>query len=83
MKVLKDVDLGSQEVEIEVSGEEMWSTVRCDLSVPENIGQFMRIANLTNAVFGKMPDAMIAELNEHQRKTVSEFFSKQAERFKV
>jgi hypothetical protein len=65
-----DVDLGSKEVEIEVSGEDLWSAVRSEMSVPETIWDFMKVANLTNSVFGKIPDAMIAELNEHQKKMI-------------
>jgi hypothetical protein len=82
MKVLVDVDLGSKEIEVDVSGDDLWSTVRSEMSVPDTIWNFMKVANLTNSVFGKIPDALIAELNEHQKKIIGEFFAKQAERFK-
>jgi hypothetical protein len=82
VKVPVWVDLGSREIEVEISGEdavaailepsEGWTPKQLLLRICNNVGGFLR----------KVPDSLIAELNEAQRKVIAEFFEAQGRRFR-
>lgn len=82
MKVTKIIHFDSQEVEIDVTGAELWQALWGEFTVPEQVSEVKNIANHISIVFRRMPDALIAELNEPTRKIISDFFQSQAERFK-
>ena len=82
MKISKLVSVPDVEVEIEISGEEAVNAILGDQEgwTPRQL--LMRAVNNLASFFKKLPDTVIAELNDAQRKLIADFFEEQARRFR-
>jgi hypothetical protein len=82
VKVSVWVDLGSREVEVELSGEDAVTAITSEPGdyTPKEL--LFRICNNVGGFFLKVPDSQIAELNDAQRKVIAEFFEAQGRRFR-
>jgi hypothetical protein len=80
LKVTTLVDLGSKEVEVSLSGEEIVAafTDELDFSPPAALKSIL--SNLA-AYVREVPDEVILEVGEPARKLIGTFFREQAERF--
>lgn len=82
MKVPVWVDLGSREIDVEIGGEDAVAAI---LEHSEGLTPTQRLLSICNNVGGfflKVPDSLIAELNDAQRKVIAEFFEAQGRRFR-
>jgi hypothetical protein len=82
MKVTKLVSVPDVEIEIEISGEEAVQAILGDEEgwTPRQL--LMRAVNNLAAFFKKLPDTIIAELHDEQRKLIADFLEEQARRFR-
>jgi histidinol dehydrogenase len=82
MKILKFVSVPDVEIEVDISGAEAVRAILGDLDgfTPHQL--LMRTANNLAAFFKNLPDSVIAELNDAQRKIIADFFEQQSLRFR-
>lgn len=82
MRVPVWVDLGSREIEVEISGEDAVTAITSEHGdyTPKEL--LFRICNNVASFFRKLPDAAIAELNVQQRAVIASFFEEQGRRFR-
>lgn len=82
MQIVKHVSIEDQEVRIDISAAEAVQAILEDVG-PEDAQHWIMLAiNNVGGFFRNIPDTTIAALNEKQRTCISDFFAKQAERFK-
>jgi hypothetical protein len=81
MKVTASVNLGTQDVSVHISGEDIVASFVGDEDGWTVREIMLRAVNNLAGFFKKMPDDEIAKLNFHQRKIIREFFEEQAKRF--
>ena len=78
MKISKWVTYDA-EVEVDISLEDIVTAIREDTDSLENV---LRGLNNTLNFIKAIPDSLIADFNDGQRKVVREYLSKEALRFK-
>lgn len=73
----------SRDVEIEITGAEAVRAILDDrtLGWEPKVAMMVALHNVAG-FFRKIPDAVITELNDKDRASVSDFFAQQAERFR-
>jgi hypothetical protein len=68
MRVPVYVDLGCREIEVEVSGEDMVAAIIESSDGKTAPRHLLRICNNVGGFFLKLPDSVIAELSDAQRR---------------
>jgi len=82
VKVPVYVDLGSREIEVEISGED------AVVAITDAPGDYtpkellFRICNNVASFLRKLPDSVIADLKVEQRAVIAAFFEEQGRRFR-
>ena len=82
MKVPVYVDLGSREIEVEISGEDAVVAITSEPGDYTSKELLFRICNNVAIFLHKLPDSAVAELNHHQRNVIANFFEEQGRRFR-
>lgn len=82
MKITKLVSVPDVEIELEISGEDAVGAIFGDQDgwTPQQL--LMRILNNLAAFLKNLPDSVIAELNDVQRKMIADFLAQQSLRFR-
>ena len=70
------------EVEVEVGVSDMIAAL-CDLPEPKKLGQALSGLSTCLGYIKKLPDAMLAELNDKQREIIVSTLEEQAARYKT
>lgn len=82
MKVTTWVDLGSQEIDVQVTGEEMVSSLIGDEDGWTEKQLLTRAANNVSSFLNKLPDSVIEEVEVGSLKLITEYTEKLAARFR-
>ena len=83
MKVIASVNVGMVNVEVEVFAEDLLATLAHSREGEPRKQMLLRVFNNHAQLMNNLPDEVFAELSEAARKTVGEWYIKQAERLGV
>lgn len=78
MRIIKFIDVGDVEVQIDIDASDIDEILR---EAPDSKRAVINMVNTLASVMRATPDALITELTEKQRQTISVFLSEQAARF--